>query len=120
MSDSIPTTSSEPLTHRTNIFSKNWTITIPSHPEVKYIRITPSRFNDQLSIITNVANNEHQDTRDKIWDDGAIKETLERINTRYEEAPTKQQSVESFVELDGKVVGYGGIWGNSFPFYIIF
>lgn len=37
-------------------------------------------------------------------------EAGERLRKAYEEAPERQGSLQCFVEVDGKVVGYGGIW----------
>ena len=95
---------------RSKYFSQNWTITVPSRPDVKFVRITPSRIDEWIPIVTNANNNKHQDTHDKVWDDAAILQIKTKMEKGFAEAPTKQQAVEAFVELDGKVVGYGGIW----------
>lgn len=100
---------------RTLYFSRDWRITIPSRPNVKFTRVTPARFEEMIPLITNANNNEYQDSKDKIWDASAVEEQLAGLATRYEEGPGKQGSIEAFVELDGKVVGFGGIWlrGNG-------
>lgn len=95
---------------RSQYFSQDWSITIPSRPNVKYTRVIPARFDEMIPLITNVENNEHQDSKDKIWDEAAIKEQLANLATRYEEGSSKQGSIETFVELDGKVVGFAGLW----------
>jgi RimJ/RimL family protein N-acetyltransferase len=105
--DLLPSPSSPGLS---KYFSHRWTISVPSHPSLRFFRATPSHFDVWIPIVTNPENRKMlPDTRDKVWDEAAVAEWKEAAEARYTEANTKFNKLEVLIELDGRVAGYGNI-----------
>ena len=95
---------------RSKFFTTKWTVTLPSHPGLKFFRTTPSYFDLWLPMVMDPANNELQDTADKLWDDAAKDKFMERAQTRYDDLNIAHNGLDILVEQDGKLVGYGDIY----------
>jgi RimJ/RimL family protein N-acetyltransferase len=98
---------------RSKFFTQSWTVTLPSHPGLKFFRATPPLFDLWLAIVMDPANNELQDTAGKIWDDAAKREWRERSQKRYDDLNTAHNGLDILVELDGKLVGYGDMYESK-------
>jgi RimJ/RimL family protein N-acetyltransferase len=94
-------------------FLRQWIVTVPSYPSLKFYRATPSHFDVWTPIMTDPKNNELQDTKDKVWDEAAIAAWLAESEASYHESNIKFKALEVLVEFEGRVVGYGGVWPTS-------
>lgn len=90
----------------TKFLSQTFSILVPSHPRIKFTKVTLARFSEWQPIAINADNNKYQDTRDKVWGEAAI----DSLRASHQKMLEDQQAIEIFAELDGKVVGYGGIY----------
>lgn len=98
---------------RSEFFTRSWTVTLPSHPGLKFFRATPALFDTWLPIVMDPVNNELQDTAGKVWDDAAKTEWRERAQKRYDDLNTAFNGLDLLVELDGKLIGYGDIYESE-------
>ncbi|KIN07714.1 hypothetical protein OIDMADRAFT_16284 [Oidiodendron maius Zn] len=101
------------LPEHSKYFLREWIVTVPSYPSLKFYRATPSHFDSWTPIITDPKNNELQDTKDKVWDDAAIAKWQAESEACYYEANIKFKALGVLVEFEGKVVGYGDVWPTS-------
>ncbi|TGO90009.1 hypothetical protein BPOR_0083g00100 [Botrytis porri] len=108
MSSSSP--SPPPSEYRSNFFTKKWTITIPSHPTVKFFRATPSHFDAWLPLATDADNNKLQDSKDQFWDEVAISKWKDNMYDQYDKSNTDFHCLKALFEVDGKVMGFGDIY----------
>ncbi|KAG0650332.1 hypothetical protein D0Z07_3235 [Hyphodiscus hymeniophilus] len=95
---------------RSKFFTQSWTVTLPSHPGLKFFRITPSYFDQWLPLVMDPANNELQDTAGKVWDNAAQAEWRGRAQKRYDDLNIAHNGLDILVELNGKLIGYGDIY----------
>jgi RimJ/RimL family protein N-acetyltransferase len=101
------------LPEQSKYFLRQWTVTVPSYPSLKYYRATPSHFKDWLPIMSDPKNNELQDTKDKAWDEAAVTKWKEEAETRHNESNIKFTALPVLIEYEGKVVGYGDVWPDA-------
>jgi RimJ/RimL family protein N-acetyltransferase len=91
-------------------FTQSWTVTLPSHPGLKFVRATPPLFDAWLPIVMDPANNELQDSAGKAWDDVAKKTWRDRAQKRFDDLNTAHNGLDVLIELDGNYIGYGDIY----------
>jgi RimJ/RimL family protein N-acetyltransferase len=93
-------------------FTDEWIITLPSHPKLKFIPMTPtlSNFDSWVKICTNPLNYPFSNNKHEVWDEKKLKETKDRIRQRFIDAKTKYHVLELLVQLDGESVGCGGVF----------
>jgi len=93
-------------------FTEDWTITVPSLPNVKFLRLTPLRSDEQIKILSNPLNSPFASPSDlaEVWDEEMKKGVKERFMARYNLSKTKYQALEIVVEIDGETVGQGSVY----------
>jgi RimJ/RimL family protein N-acetyltransferase len=93
-------------------FTEDWTITVPLHPTVKFLRLTPPRTNEQIKILTNPDNQPFASPadREEVWDEEGIQQTKQRFHERYTLAKEKFNCLEILVQVGGEAVGLGGVY----------
>jgi RimJ/RimL family protein N-acetyltransferase len=93
----------------TRFFSEDWTITLPSHPNVKFIRLTPPRFGERIKILANPLNHPFGSPGDKEWTPIKIQEFEKRFVDQYTLSKTKYRALDILVQIEGETVGHGGV-----------
>ncbi|PQE09659.1 hypothetical protein CJF31_00011224 [Rutstroemia sp. NJR-2017a BVV2] len=101
-------------------FTKDWTITIPCCPEpnLKFIRLTPSetaafvRFAEAAVIPPDPKSTE--DSPDEPQAPPALIPG-ERMEKMYAESRTRHHALDVFISLEGKFVGWGGVFEITAP-----
>ena len=92
-------------------FTEDWIITLPSHPNAKFIRMIPSRHEQQIKILSNPLNHPFENPADQaeVWDEAFIAGVNQRFDERYTLSKTAFQAIDILVELDGEIVGSGTV-----------
>jgi len=93
-------------------FTDDWTITMPSHPNVKIIRLTPPRSDEQIKILSNPDNQPFASPadREEVWDEERIQQTKQHFHERYTENKTKFNGLDILVQINGEIIGQGGVY----------
>ncbi|KAL7896181.1 acyl-CoA N-acyltransferase [Trichoderma sp. SZMC 28014] len=104
-----------PFQKDNRFFTKDWIITLPSHPEpnLKFIRLTPAetpefiRFAQQAVIPP-----APKSTEAPLAEPQAPPVVIpgERMERMYAESRTRHHALDVFVSLEGKFVGWGGVF----------
>jgi RimJ/RimL family protein N-acetyltransferase len=91
-------------------FIEDWIITLPSHPNVKFIRLTPPRFGERIKILANPLNHPFGSPGDKEeWTPIKIQESEKRFVDQYTLSKTKYRALDILVQIEGETVGHGGV-----------
>ena len=95
------------------IFTHSWIITIPTHPTLKFHRVTPALMDTYLSIMTDPANHPFASDGVKavVWDAAKLAADKERMIQAYIDSPQKKNVLVLLVQCDGEWVGYGAVTG---------
>jgi RimJ/RimL family protein N-acetyltransferase len=94
----------------TRFFTEDWIITLPSHPEVKFIRITPPIFGERIKLLANPLNHPFGSSADKEeWTPIKIEESRQRFIDQYNLSRTKYRALDVLVQIGGEIVGQGGV-----------
>ncbi|KAL3420498.1 hypothetical protein PVAG01_06943 [Phlyctema vagabunda] len=91
------------------LFSEDWTLTVPSHPGLEFVRLTPSYREIYYAFVANPENTLHLNGPDSQGDEEQLAAARKRQVDRYAASTTKRNTIELLVLLDGKAVGRGGI-----------
>ncbi len=92
-------------------FTEDWSITLPSHPTIEFIRLTPPRSPEMIKIMSNPLNKpfENPSERDEVWDADFIADVNQRFLARYQKSKTDFQCLDIIVVIDGETVGSGAV-----------
>ena len=92
-------------------FSDDGVITLPSFPNVKFIRLTPPRIGDYVNILANPLNRPFASPSGlaDVWDEEMIKQTKERVLALHNRSKTKYNALLLLIQIDGKTVGKGNV-----------
>ncbi|KAM0259208.1 hypothetical protein ACHAQJ_003413 [Trichoderma viride] len=101
-------------------FTKDWTITLPSRPEpsLKFIRLTPAdtaafvRFAEG-AVIPPAPKSTETPLAEPRAPSGPV--PGERMQKMYAESRTRHHALDLFLSLEGKFVGYGGVYQITPP-----
>ncbi|KAJ8060599.1 hypothetical protein OCU04_010910 [Sclerotinia nivalis] len=89
-------------------FTENWTIAIPSHPNLRFIRLIPSRYDHLVRIFSNPLNEPHNPTPASAnWKESDTFDLRKTYTQRYSSAKTAHNALALLVEEKGKIVGIG-------------
>lgn len=102
-----------PLPEHSKYFLRDWTITVPSYPSLRFYRASPALFDVWIPIMTDPKNNELQDTQDKIWDEATIATWKVETEARYHTSNIIFKPLGVLIEYEGTVVGYGDVWPTT-------
>jgi RimJ/RimL family protein N-acetyltransferase len=91
-------------------FTEDWTITVPSHPHVKFVRIVPKYLDECIEFESNPLNRPFSDPNHKIWTEERKQESKARLHERYTFSKTEHRALDVMVQVDGKCVGVGGVY----------
>jgi RimJ/RimL family protein N-acetyltransferase len=94
----------------TRFFTEDWIITVLSHPHVRFIRLTPIHLDEHIERTSDPNNRPFSNPDDKIWSEERKEATKARHQERYTLSKTKHQALEFLVHIDGKLMGYGGVF----------
>jgi RimJ/RimL family protein N-acetyltransferase len=94
----------------TRFFTEAWAITVPSHPNVKFIHLTPEHHDEYIKLDSNPLNRPFSDPLDKIWTEERKQEVKRRLRERYILSKTKYRALDLLVQVNGKSVGGGGVY----------
>ena len=89
-------------------FTEDWIITLPSHPDVQFIRHTPANHNEDEKIMSNPLN--HPFAIPEVWDEEKQEKFRQRFIARFELSKTKFQALYVLVQVEGRIVGSGGVY----------
>lgn len=109
-----------PFKRDDRFFNKDWTITLPSHPEpnLSFIRLKPAdtdafiRFAVGAVLPTAPGNIEGPPTEPQA---APAPVPGERMQKMYVESRARHHGLDLFVSLDGKFVGWGGVFEITAP-----
>ncbi|KAH8800395.1 hypothetical protein F5884DRAFT_549935 [Xylogone sp. PMI_703] len=91
-------------------FTHEWTITIPSRPGLKYIRMTPKNIPTWIPVLKDPSNHPYVEVdRAKVWDEAAVADFNANFLKGIIEAKTKYTRLNWLIELDGEIIGGGGL-----------
>ncbi|TVY45876.1 hypothetical protein LOCC1_G005044 [Lachnellula occidentalis] len=98
-------------------FTKDWTITLPSHPDpnLKFIRLTPTdtaafiRFASAAAASPPTPVPKSTETPPAALIPGA------RMQTQYAESHTLHHALDVYISLSGTFVGWGGVYAITAP-----
>ena len=94
----------------TRFFTEDWIITLPSHPDVKFIRITPPLFDERMKLLADPLNHPFGSSADKEeWTPIKIEESRHRFIDQYNLSKTKYRALDVLVQVGGEIVGQGGV-----------
>ncbi len=94
----------------TRFFTEDWILTLPSHPDVKFIRLTPPVFGERIKILADPLNHPFDSPADKeVWTPIKIEESRQRFIDQYNLSKAKYRALGILVQIDGKTVGQGGV-----------
>ncbi|KAE9376668.1 hypothetical protein N431DRAFT_435915 [Stipitochalara longipes BDJ] len=96
----------------TRFFSDDWVITLPSLPNVKFVRLIPPRSDEYIKVLQDPLNRPFANPSElaEVWDEQMIKGVKERFLARYTLSKTSYQALEFLVQIDGKTVGQGSVY----------
>jgi RimJ/RimL family protein N-acetyltransferase len=109
-----------PFQRDETFFTKDWTITLPSHPKsnLRFNRLTPAetpafiRF-AQAAIIPPAPKNTEAPLAEAQTPPKVI--PGERMERMYTESRTRHHALDVYVSLDGEFVGWGGVFEITGP-----
>jgi RimJ/RimL family protein N-acetyltransferase len=92
-------------------FTEDWIITLPSHPNVKFIRLTPPRIDEKIDILSNPLNRPFDSPADQaeVWNEESKQGIRQRFLDQYTLSKTKYRALDILVQIDGETVGQGGV-----------
>lgn len=95
----------------TRFFTDSWVITLPSHPHLRFERLTAANLDESIAVRAAPINNTSitYPGEDIVWNEERIAGEKERMLKRFETAKTEYTSLEVLVLIDGQIVGQGGI-----------
>lgn len=95
------------------LFTRDWIITVPSHPNVRFVRVTASLMDIYISILADKKNHPFASdgVKAKVWDEDALAKMKTASLTQYAASVTAQNNTTFLVELNGEYVGYGAATG---------
>jgi RimJ/RimL family protein N-acetyltransferase len=101
-------------------FTKDWTITLPFRPEpnLKFIRLTPSetaafvRF-AEAAVIPNGPKSTEASPKESQARPALV--PGQRMQKMYAESRTRHHALDVFISLEGKFVGWGGVFEITAP-----
>jgi RimJ/RimL family protein N-acetyltransferase len=101
-------------------FTKDWTITLPSRPEpdLKFIRLTPAETAAFIRFAEGAINLPALRSAEGPPAEPQAPPALipgERMRKMYAESRTKHHALDVFVSLEGKFVGWGGVFEIAAP-----
>ncbi|KAF7869633.1 hypothetical protein EAF04_004417 [Stromatinia cepivora] len=89
-------------------FTEDWTITIPSHPNLRFIRLIPTRYDHLVRIFSYPLNDPHNPTPTSInWEESDTLDLRKSYTQRSSSAKTAHNALTLLVEEKGKIVGIG-------------
>jgi RimJ/RimL family protein N-acetyltransferase len=92
----------------TKFFTHHWTITLPTHPSLKYIHTTISHLDPWLALLSDPTNHPHDEhSRTKVWDEAAISEFRKTTSEKYIASYTSFNALQMLIEKDGEIIGAG-------------
>jgi len=97
-----------PSSESARFFDQDWSITIPSLPEVKYIKLTAARMSSWQIVASNPANYPYRPQKEPKEAAEDLEKSKQVVLGRYARAKIEQNALEILVQLNGEVVGYAG------------
>ncbi|CAD6448670.1 2fea7afe-b7bb-430c-b95b-96d077a3a01f [Sclerotinia trifoliorum] len=89
-------------------FTEDWTITIPTHPKLRFIRLIPTRYNHLVRIFSNPLNDPHNPASIAAnWKESDTHDLIKTYTRRYTSAKTAHNALALLVEEKGTIVGIG-------------
>ncbi|KAB8298141.1 hypothetical protein EYC80_001897 [Monilinia laxa] len=99
-----------PSSDSSKFFTEDWTATIPSHPNLRFIRLIPSRYDHLVRILSNPLNDPNNRLPDDTsWKDSDSQDLIYTFTKLHIAAKTDHNSLSLLVEENGKIVGLGTI-----------
>ncbi|EHK21822.1 uncharacterized protein TRIVIDRAFT_191904 [Trichoderma virens Gv29-8] len=94
-------------------FTKDWTITLPFHPEpnLKFIRLTPA----ETAAFVRFAEGAVSPPNPTSTEAPPPLVPGERMQKMYAESRTRHHALDVFMSLEGKFVGWGGVFEITAP-----
>ncbi len=93
------------------LFTEDWTISLSSHPHLKFVRSTPLNWEDKRKVL---AIDNFQNDRQN-WGEEEWLEAKKGAKKRYNDGLTKLNGLEVLAQIDGKFVGHGGCYQIDLP-----
>ncbi|ESZ95887.1 hypothetical protein SBOR_3700 [Sclerotinia borealis F-4128] len=89
-------------------FTQDWTITIPTHPHLRFIRLIPSRYNHLICILSNPLNDPNNRLpTDTSWSPSDTSSLIQTFSTRYHASKTGHNALVLLIEEDAQIIGIG-------------
>ncbi|KAG4027668.1 hypothetical protein MFRU_028g00900 [Monilinia fructicola] len=99
-----------PSSDSSKFFTEDWTVTLPSHPNLRFIRLIPSRYNHLVRILSNPLNDpNNRRPDDTSWQDSDSQNLTSIFTKRHLAAKMDHKALSLLVKEDGKMVGIGMI-----------
>lgn len=92
-------------------FLEDWIITLPSHPDVKFVRLKPLNHGEQIKILSDPLNSPFSSPADlaEVWDAPRIAKARDRFLARYRLSKTKFNALDVIAQIDGQTIGNAAV-----------